>query len=57
MTDDNYADPNDLGQMLVDMIDTLGGFAKFAGTQELLSTLTLEDGTEYEVIVRTKEQG
>lgn len=49
-----YATHEELGRLLAESIDTLETQRKFAGDMEYEFVIPLDDGTEYEVIVRRK---
>ena len=54
MTKPKFADHADLGRALAEAIDELESKRLFAGDMEFVFIVPLEDGTEYEVVVKRK---
>ena len=50
----DFANHEDLGQILADVIDQLEAQRPFAGDMDATFTVPLEDGTEYQVTVSRK---
>lgn len=52
---DDPTDHEELGKALAEVIDQLEAQRPFAGDMECAFIVPLDDGTEYEVVVRRKE--